>query len=176
LSVYETEGSPKEQLDTADLLYYDQIANNLKTALGFSENTTLSKSAHAHASMFSDKFIAELPNELATQFLRRLRFKFADDEKLCRSIAQLFTEKRISEFDDRTMNIFAKSLQQVLSDIDQATTSADCSQFDNNLTNWLVENRQEKITKLFNDLAKLTGDTTALEFVNSLAKAKEGRA
>ena len=85
----------KEQLDNADLLYYDQIANSLKTALGFTGNSTLAESANAHASMFPDKFIAELPNELATQFLRRLRFKFADDEKLCRSIAQLFTEKRV---------------------------------------------------------------------------------
>ena len=72
------------------------------------------------------------------------------------------------------MNIFSKSLQQVLNDIDQAATSADCSLFDEDLTNWLVDNRREKITMLFNDLAKLNGEDRAFEFISSLAKTKEG--
>jgi len=166
----------RKQLETADLIYYNKISSALREALDLGQNTVLHKEARAHATLFSNEFISEIPNVLAAQFLRRLKLQYADDEKLCRSVAQLFTERRIQEFDDRVMNDFIKELRQIMQDIDTTASQVERSAFGTGLQEWLIANRRKRITEMYNDLMKLSNTKEATNFINSLSHAKKGHA
>jgi hypothetical protein len=162
------------QLETADKIYFDHIAKSMRAALELAQDEDLLLGARERAGLFSSEFLGAMPDVQASQLLRRMGMKYETEEKLCGSVAQLLTEKRVSDFDDRGMAAFDKRLKVLVDSIDRAADWAEDSLFGEELRSWMIANRRKRIKELFMDLVRLESDATAREYLQSLsAKKKE---
>ena len=166
----------QKTLESADSIYYERIALSLRRHLDLSDSDDLVKIATSRASMFPEAFLSSLSNKKGGHFLRRLRMNYKTEDQLCRSVAQLLTEKRLQEFDDRTMEVFLRELEQIGIDIDNAAGLTDGASFGPELKSWVVTNRRARISKLYNDLVRLVGPEKADGFVQGLVKTKARQA
>jgi hypothetical protein len=161
------------QLESADSLYLERIETTLRRSLEIGADEDLAIVAREHAMMFPSEFLDRLADEQAAQFVKRLKLPYASGDKLCRSIAQLFTEKRISEFDDRVMADFTRKLHRAIGEIDRTAVWVESSLFGSELKSWLVSNRKRRIQELYTDLVTLAGDSAAQEHVLSFLKREK---
>lgn len=166
----------KEELETADQVYYAQIELAIRSALGLDNERQLIVAARERASLFSEDFVVRLSDPKAAHFLRRLRRPYKEDDKLCRSVAQLLTEKRIPDFDDQVMETFRTRLLAITEEIDRAASWVEGTLFGEGLRAWVVGNRHARIKELFTDLQRLEGDARASEYLLGLLKMKENQA
>jgi len=166
----------KAKLETADQIYYAQIKLAIRSALGLDKERRLVETARERANLFSEDFVVRLSEPKAAHFLRRLRRPYKGDDMLCRSVAQLLTEKRISDFDDQVMEVFRTRLIAITEEIDRAASWVESSLFGEELRTWVVGNRHARIRELFADLQRLEGDSRANEYLLSLLKMKEKQA
>ncbi len=165
----------KEELENADRVFYRKIESAIRQELGLAQDGQINELVHDHAAMFSTTFIDQIPDKKAAQFLRRLKMPYSDANRLCRSIAQLLTEQRIRDFDERTMELFLNQLRKITGEIDRSASWADSSLFGAGLRSWLISNRRARIGELYKDLTRLAGPEHAADFVNSLNHQMEGQ-
>lgn len=166
----------KEELEAADELYYDQIELALRSSLGLEAGKSLVESASSRAGLFAEEFVVRLSDPKAAQFLRRLRWSYKEDRMLCRTVAQLLTEKRISDFDDDVMVTFRTRLTAITEEIDRAAAWVEGSLFGKELRSWVVGNRHARIRELFEDLKRIEGHERASGYLLELMNKKERRA
>jgi hypothetical protein len=93
---------------------------------------------------------------------------YSEPERVCRSLAQLFTERRISEFDDHVMERFLKNLRHVSVEIERSASWAETTLFGEGLRDWLVETRKARVESLYRDLVRLAGEGEAKSFLSCL--------
>ena len=169
----------KKELMDVVAIYRDHVAVSVRRALGLGHQDAyqdVRETASRWANCFSDDFIGNLTDGIAKGLLSRMQMPYDSDEKLLESLSSLLVGRPLSRWDDSTVAVFDREIQDVVHRIEEAALSAEMSLMKQGVaTQGLAKLIHGRMTELFNRLVNLVGPEEAETLLSSVLQTERSR-
>lgn len=138
-------------------------------------DSSVREAAQRWATCFSGTFVESLSDGIAKGLLARMQMPYESDELLLESLASLLVGKSLSRWDDSTVAIFDRELQNVVRRIEDIALSSDgILSVGETSENGISELVRGRMTELFERLARIVGIEEARHILESVPANLEG--
>lgn len=142
---------------------------------GYRNDNSVREAAYRWATCFSGTFVESLTDGIAKGLLARMQMPYESDELLLESLASLLVGKSLSRWDDSTVAVFDRELQNVVRRIEDIALSSDgIVSAGRTSERGISELVRGRMTELFERLAKIIGIEEAKQVLESVPATLEG--
>lgn len=167
-----------KELEGVASIYAEHAAAIVRHSIaigGASEGDSVRTTAQRWASCFSDRFVESLTDGIAKGLLARMQIHYDSEGLLLDSLSSLLVGRSLSRWDDSTVAIFDREVQNIVRRIEDIALSSDgiLENVDTS-ENGVSQLVRGRMTELFERLAKLVGVEAATAVLESVPHHLEG--
>ena len=156
-----------EELMGVVAAYHEHAAASVRRTLAFGHDETdrdVREVACQWADCFAESFIEQVTDGIAKGLLSRMRTPYDSDAMLIESLSSLLVGKPLSRWDDSTIAVFDRELQNVVRRVEETALAGDATLLEQGTAaHGLAELVRGRMTTLFERLITLVGSEAAKE-------------
>jgi hypothetical protein len=160
-------------------IHVEQAAQCVRRAVALGQlsgRENIREVAHRWAACFSDSFVESLTDGISKGLLSRMRMPYESDELLLDSLASLLVGKSLTRWEDVTVAVFDREIQNVIHRIEDAGLSSDAAAVQGHAAvHGLTQLVRGRIVELVDRLANLVGMDHAQEVLESVTASHAKR-